>query len=159
MASTLNSAPSLLSFSPQTTLICPLAALTFSLPLLLLVLLSLSPLPTQRQWLQGSTLFIATFSCHMISAKGTDSAGIEYQVWARGELLKEREEGSAEGGWKEGDNTELEVQRQKADKRRQKWLFRSLHSHFPILSKLYLQWEQNSIGFLILSPDIRCPKD
>ena len=68
MASTLSSAPSFFSFSPQTTLTCPVPALTFSLPLLLLLLvpLSLSPPPEQRQWLQGLTIFIATFLCHMI---------------------------------------------------------------------------------------------
>ncbi|KAK4828616.1 hypothetical protein QYF61_000068 [Mycteria americana] len=32
----------------------------------------------------------------LISAKGTNSAGIEYQVWARGELLKEKDGGGGE---------------------------------------------------------------
>lgn len=55
----------------------------------------------------------------LISAKGTNSDGIEYQVWARGELLKEREGGGGrrkEGGKTDGGrSTETESRQEEAE--------------------------------------------
>lgn len=168
MASTLSSAPSFLSFSPQTTLTCPVPAPTFSLPLLLLLVpLSLAPLSAQRQWLQGLTIFIATFLCHMIPQR---------RVWSQQKVLTLlglniscREEGNS---WRRGKGggggggeekairqAELEGQTQKADRRKQKLLSRkSFLSHLSILSKPYLQWNKIQWSSLFLSPDTSCPK-
>lgn len=102
MASALSSCPSFFSFSPQNTLTCPVSALTFSLP-------PPPPCASLTFSLSCAKAVIAGFNyiysnlplphdspvpC-LISAKGTNPARIEYQVWARGELLKERE-----GGWR-----------------------------------------------------------
>lgn len=82
IASVLSSVPCFLSLSHQTTLTCSVPALPFSLALLLFLLLLeslwLSPPPDQRQWLQGLTIFIATFLCHMIP---------QCQVWSQQKAL------------------------------------------------------------------------
>lgn len=163
MASALFSTPSFLSFSPQITLTCPVPALTFSL---LLLLVPLSPLLAQRQWLQGLTIFLATFLCHMIpqcrvwsQQKALTPTGLNIRCGQEGNSWR-RGKGEGEGGKKAVKQTEAQVWRQKADRKKQKLLSRrSLLSHLPILSKPYLQWEQNSVGFLVLFPDTRCPKD
>lgn len=55
----------------------------------------------------------------LISAKGINSARIEYQVWAKGELLKEREGGRGGGEKKAVRKRELETQTQYIDRRKQ----------------------------------------
>lgn len=55
----------------------------------------------------------------LISAKGINSARIKYQVWAKGELLKEREGGLGGGEKKTVRNREIEIQTQYIDRRKQ----------------------------------------
>lgn len=51
----------------------------------------------------------------LISAKGNNSAGIEYQVWARGELLKEREGAGGRRWWDRATSTQTESREEEAE--------------------------------------------
>lgn len=110
---------------------------------------------------KGSTIFIATFLSHMIpqcrvwsQQKAITLLGLNIRCEQEGNSWR-RGRGQGEGG----GVTELWAHRQKAERRKQKLLSRlSLLSQLPIPRTL-LRWEQRSVGFLIFSPDTRCPKD